>query len=293
MRFVTFQHDGRRKVGVIDPDTQRVWPIESVLGEPVRDMLDLIRRYDAAKGEMTLGSVGIPLADVRVDAPIPRPDRNIFCVGKNYHDHAHEFTRSGFDAGSKVAADAIPEAPIFFTKPPETVIANGDPIRYPHGVSDSLDYEAELGVVIGKGGRGITKADAYDHVFGYVIINDMTARDWQSRHKQWFLGKSFDTFCPMGPWLATADEVDAANLALRCWVNDELRQNANTRDLIFDIPTMIETLSAGITLYPGDIIATGTPAGVGIGFNPPKFLKPGDRVTIEIDGLGRLSNVLD
>ncbi|UKJ76309.1 fumarylacetoacetate hydrolase family protein [Azospirillum brasilense] len=293
MRFVTFQHDGRRKVGVIDPDTQRVWPIESVLGQPVRDMLDLIRRYDAAKGEMTLGSVGIPLADVRVDAPIPRPDRNIFCVGKNYHDHAHEFTRSGFDAGSKVAADAIPEAPIFFTKPPETVIANGDPIRYPHGVSDSLDYEAELGVVIGKGGRGITKAEAYDHVFGYVIINDMTARDWQSRHKQWFLGKSFDTFCPMGPWLATADEVDAANLALRCWVNDELRQNANTRDLIFDIPTMIETLSAGITLYPGDIIATGTPAGVGIGFNPPKFLKPGDRVTIEIDGLGRLSNMLD
>ncbi|MBB3265180.1 2-keto-4-pentenoate hydratase/2-oxohepta-3-ene-1,7-dioic acid hydratase in catechol pathway [Azospirillum sp. OGB3] len=293
MKFVTFQHDGRRKVGVVEPDTQRVWSIESVLGEPVHDMLDLIRRYDAAKGEMTLGSVGIPLADVRVDAPIPRPDRNIFCVGKNYHDHAHEFTRSGFDAGSKVATDAIPEAPIFFTKPPETVIANGDPIRYPHGVSDSLDYEAELGVVIGKGGRGITKADAYDHVFGYVIINDMTARDWQSRHKQWFLGKSFDTFCPMGPWLATADEVDAANLALRCWVNDELRQNANTRDLIFDIPTMIETLSAGITLYPGDIIATGTPAGVGIGFNPPKFLKPGDRVTIEIDGLGRLSNVLD
>ncbi|QCO15675.1 FAA hydrolase family protein [Azospirillum brasilense] len=293
MKFVTFQHDGRRMVGVIDPDTQRVWPIESVLGGPVRDMIDLIRHYDAAKGEMTLGSVGIPLADVRVDAPIPRPDRNIFCVGKNYHDHAHEFTRSGFDAGSKVAADAIPEAPIFFTKPPETVIANGDPIRYPHGVSDSLDYEAELGVVIGKGGRGITKADAYDHVFGYVIINDMTARDWQSRHKQWFLGKSFDTFCPMGPWLVTADEVDAANLALRCWVNDELRQNANTRDLIFDIPTMIETLSAGITLYPGDIIATGTPAGVGIGFNPPKFLKPGDRVTIEIDGLGRLSNMLD
>ncbi|MGR0187710.1 fumarylacetoacetate hydrolase family protein [Azospirillum aestuarii] len=293
MKFVTFQHDGRRKVGVIDPDTQRVWPIESVLDGPVRDMLDLIRCYDAAKGEMTLGSVGIPLADVRVDAPIPRPDRNIFCVGKNYHDHAHEFTRSGFDAGSKVAADAIPEAPIFFTKPPETVIANDDPIRYPHGVSDSLDYEAELGVVIGKGGRGITKAEAYDHVFGYVIINDMTARDWQSRHKQWFLGKSFDTFCPMGPWLATADEVDAANLGLRCWVNDELRQNANTRDLIFDIPTMIETLSAGITLYPGDIIATGTPAGVGIGFTPPKFLKPGDRVTIEIDGLGRLSNVLD
>ncbi|WP_247890167.1 fumarylacetoacetate hydrolase family protein [Azospirillum brasilense] len=242
MKFVTFQHEGRRKVGVIDPDTQRVWPIESVLGEPVHDTLDLIRRYDAAKGELTLASAWIPLADVRVDAPIPRPDRNIFCVGKNYHDHAHEFTRSGFDAGSKVAADAIPEAPIFFTKPPETVIANGDPIRYPHGVSDSLDYEAELGVVIGKGGRGITKTKAYDHVFGYVIINDMTARDWQSRHKQWFLGKSFDTFCPMGPWLATADEVDAANLALRCWVNDErncvrsCRQSLNPRARLWSAP---------------------------------------------------------
>ncbi|MCW2239182.1 fumarylacetoacetate hydrolase family protein [Azospirillum canadense] len=293
MKFATFQHAGRRTVGVIDPDKQRVWPLETVLGEPVSDMLDLIRRFDAIKERIALNSAGIPLADVRIDAPIPRPDRNIFCVGKNYHDHAHEFTRSGFDAGSKVAADAIPAAPIFFTKPPETVIANGEPIRYPHGVSDSIDYEAELGVVIGKGGRGISKAEAYDHVFGYVIINDVTARDWQSRHKQWFLGKSFDTFCPMGPWLATADEVDAANLSLRCWVNEELRQNANTRDLIFDIPTMIETLSAGITLYPGDVIATGTPAGVGIGFTPPKFLKPGDRVTIEIDGLGRLSNVLD
>ncbi|MBP2310261.1 hydrolase [Azospirillum melinis] len=293
MKFVTFQHEGRRAVGVIDPDKQRVWPLDTIQGEPVGDMLDLIRRFDAIKGHIALNAAGIPLADVRLDAPIPRPDRNIFCVGKNYHEHAHEFTRSGFDAGSKQASDAIPEAPIFFTKPPETVIANDEPIRYPHGVSDSIDYEAELGLVIGKGGRGISKAEAYDHVFGYVIINDVTARDWQARHKQWFLGKSFDTFCPMGPWLATADEVDAANLSLRCWVNDELRQNANTSDLIFDIPTMIETLSAGITLYPGDVIATGTPAGVGIGFTPPKFLKPGDRVTIEIDGLGRLSNVLD
>ena len=170
------------------------------------------------------------------------------------------------------------------------MIAAGDASRDPAGVSDSLDYEAELGVVIGRGGRGIAKARAYDHVFGYTIINDVTARDLQGLHKQWFLGKSLDTFCPMGPWLVTADEVEPENLTVKCWVNDELRQNANTRDLIFDIPTLIETLSAGMTLRPGDVIATGTPVGVGIGFTPPKFLQRGDRVTVEIQGLGRLSN---
>ena len=181
-------------------------------------------------------------------------------------------------------------APIIFTKVPECVVANGADIRYPAGVSDSLDYEAELAVIIGRGGRGISKADAYSHICGYTIINDVTARDLQGKHKQWFLAKSLDTFCPMGPWLVTADAVDPANLGVKCWVNDELRQNANTRDLIFDIPTLIETISAGLTLRPGDIIATGTPAGVGIGFSPPKFLQRGDRVTIEIEGLGRLLN---
>lgn len=164
---------------------------------------------------------------------------------------------------------------------------------YPTGVSDKIDYEAELALVIGKGGRGIRKADAYSHVFGYMIVNDMTARDLQAHHKQWLIGKSLDTFCPMGPYLVTADAVDVENLNVRCWVNDELRQDANTSDLIFDIPTLIEALSAGITLYPGDIIATGTPAGVGIGFKPPRYLSRGDRVTVEIDGLGRLSNILE
>ena len=153
-----------------------------------------------------------------------------------------------------------------------------------------MDYEAELAVVIGKGGRGISKENALDHVWGYTIINDMTARDWQKRHKQWHLGKSFDTFGPMGPVVVTADDIDASNLDLKCWINGELRQNTNTRDLIFDIPTLIETISAGITLVPGDIIATGTPEGVGIGFNPPRFLKRGDVVAIEIEGIGLLEN---
>jgi 2-keto-4-pentenoate hydratase/2-oxohepta-3-ene-1,7-dioic acid hydratase in catechol pathway len=232
----------------------------------------------------------IAVADIKLLAPIPKPLRNIFCVGKNYTNHAREFSRSGFDAGQSAPGDAIPEYPIIFTKPAHTVIAQGEDVWSAEGVTQALDYEAELAVIIGKGGRGISKAQAMQHVWGYTIVNDVTARDWQKRHKQWFLGKSFDTFCPMGPSAVTADEVDSANLDVKCWINGELRQHANTRDLIFDIPTLIETISAGITLYPGDIIATGTPEGVGIGFDPPKFLKPSDVMTIEIEGLGRLEN---
>jgi 2-keto-4-pentenoate hydratase/2-oxohepta-3-ene-1,7-dioic acid hydratase in catechol pathway len=176
---------------------------------------------------------------------------------------------------------------------PETVIGPDQPIRYPRGASEQLDYEAELGVIIGKGGANISRANAMEHVFGFTIINDVTARDRQARYKQWFLGKSLDTFCPMGPWIATRDELNLDTTKVRCWVNDELRQDACTRDLIFDVPTLIETISQGLTLLPGDVIATGTPAGVGIGFTPPRFLNPGDRVSIEIDGLGRLVNQVE
>jgi 2-keto-4-pentenoate hydratase/2-oxohepta-3-ene-1,7-dioic acid hydratase in catechol pathway len=157
-------------------------------------------------------------------------------------------------------------------------------------VTDQLDYEAEFAVIIGKGGRGIAKADAYAHVFGYTIANDMTARDLQKNHRQWFLGKSLDGFCPMGPWIATADEVDVANASIQCWVNGELRQDSNLGQLIFDIPTLIETISAGIALKPGDVIITGTPVGVGIGFTPPRFLQSGDVVRIEVAGIGALEN---
>ncbi len=290
MKFATITHDGRTKAALVAPDTKSVWPLEDMLGRPVPDLTSIVAELDEIRPRLKPAGPGLPLSAIKIEAPIPRPARNVMCVGKNYHEHAKEFTRSGFDSSASSVADAIPTAPIIFTKVPECVIANGADIRYPAGVSNSLDYEAELGLVIGRGGRGISKADAYSHVCGYTIINDVTARDLQGKHKQWFLAKSLDTFCPMGPWLVTADEVDAANLGVKCWVNDELRQNANTRDLIFDIPTLIATISAGITLLPGDVIATGTPAGVGIGFTPPKFLKRGDRVTIEIEGLGRLSN---
>jgi 2-keto-4-pentenoate hydratase/2-oxohepta-3-ene-1,7-dioic acid hydratase in catechol pathway len=292
MKLATITHAGRTKAALVDLDARSVWPLEDMLGRPVPDLTSILTLLDEIGPLLKPTGVGIPLSAVKVEAPIPRPPRNVMCVGKNYHEHAKEFTRSGFDSSASSAADAIPTAPIIFTKAPECVIAAGVDIRYPAGLSDSLDYEAELGVIIGRGGRSISKAEAYGHVCGYTIINDVTARDLQSRHKQWFLGKSLDTFCPMGPWLVTADEVDPENLTVKCWVNDELRQNANTRDLIFDIPTLIETISAGITLRPGDVIATGTPAGVGIGFTPPKFLQRGDRVTIEIEGLGRLSNTV-
>jgi 2-keto-4-pentenoate hydratase/2-oxohepta-3-ene-1,7-dioic acid hydratase in catechol pathway len=291
MRYATFMLDGVPTVGFV-VDDRHVVPLAAALGaDAPTDMLALVARYDTLRAPLeAAGGAAQPLTPGALLAPIPRPARNIMCVGKNYHEHAREFGGSGFDSSVGAAGEVIPDAPIIFTKVPETVIADGATIHYPHGVSDALDYEAELAVVIGRGGKGILEADALAHVFGYTIVNDVTARDWQRRHKQWFLGKSFDTFCPMGPWIVTADEVDVANLAVRCWVNDELRQNANTRDLIFDVPTLIETISAGITLHPGDVIATGTPAGVGIGFSPPKYLQPGDVVRITVDGIGTLTN---
>ena len=291
MKFGTLLLNGEPVVAAISSGGDQYWALEELTGKPIKTMMDLIRVYDDVKGALNPNGGARSLAGVKISAPL-LPVRNVMCVGKNYHAHAHEFTKSGFDSSAKDASEAIPTAPIIFTKAPETVIATGEAIRYPTGLSDSVDYEAELGVVIGKAGRGISKAEALDHVFGYTIINDVTARDLQSKHKQWFIGKSLDTFCPMGPWLVSADEVDAGNLDLKCWVNGELRQDANTSDLIFDVPTLIETLSAGLTLQVGDVIATGTPAGVGIGFDPPKYLARGDEIVVEISGLGRLANVL-
>lgn len=224
--------------------------------------------------------------------PIVQPSKNVICVGKNYRAHAAEFTGSGYDSSATDKNDVIPDAPILFSKAACTMIGAHENIVVPWELSNEIDYEAELGVIIGKGGRTISEENAYEHVWGYTIINDMTARDLQSNHKQWLLGKSIDTFCPIGPWIVTADELEPEDLELNCWVNGELRQNANTGDLIFNIPSIIATASASMTLSPGDIIATGTPAGVGIGFSPPKFLKSGDTVKIEISGIGCIENSL-
>jgi 2-keto-4-pentenoate hydratase/2-oxohepta-3-ene-1,7-dioic acid hydratase in catechol pathway len=286
LRIATYRHDGRRHVGSVTADGLTVTPfaIEPALCE--RGAQALIDRVAAGRGLPDLRSTPVPIVQVQFEAPLPLPRRNLFCVGRNYHAHAKELATSVFKDN-----DTNPQAwPIVFTKVPESVIGPGDEVQLPGEISRQIDYEAELTVVIGRTGRNITRAEALKHVFGYTIVNDVTARDVQMRHQQWDLGKSFDTFCPMGPWIVTADELDGTDTRVRCWVNGELRQDARTTDLIFDIPTLIETCSRGITLHPGDLIATGTPAGVGMGMKPPRWLASGDVVRIEIDGLGRLEN---
>ncbi|MER8612144.1 fumarylacetoacetate hydrolase family protein [Mesorhizobium sp. M0923] len=285
MKVATFSIAGERRVGVVDVDNQSVAPFDIPVDQALSGVLALLRRNGAGMPR-TLSPV--PLAQVEIEAPIPLPARNIFCVGKNYYEHAHEFARSGFD--SSAGAGAIPQHPIIFSKVPESVVATHSNVLIDPSISIAIDYEAELAVIIGKGGRGISKAEAYDHVWGYTIVNDVTARDLQGKYSQWLIGKSQDTFCPMGPWAITKDELDLENASVRCFVNDDLRQNSKISLLIFDIPTIISTLSQGITLKPGDIIATGTPVGVGIGFDPPKYLKAGDIVRVEIDGIGTLEN---
>ncbi|GLS41138.1 hypothetical protein GCM10010869_67350 [Mesorhizobium tianshanense] len=285
MRVATFSIAGERRVGIVDLDSHSVAPFDIPVEQALSGVLALLRRNGVGMPR-TLSP--LPLAQVEIEAPIPLPARNIFCVGKNYYEHAHEFARSGFD--SSAGSGAIPQHPIIFSKVPESVVATHASVLIDPSVSTAIDYEAELAVIIGKGGRGISKADAYDHVWGYTIVNDVTARDLQGKYSQWLIGKSQDTFCPMGPWAITKDEFDLENASVRCFVNDDLRQNSKISLLIFDIPTIISTLSQGITLKPGDIIATGTPVGVGIGFDPPKYLKAGDLVRVEIDGIGTLEN---
>ena len=288
MRLVTFADGKGQRLGVLEGEE-----IADVTAA-ARDLPQAITAYcgNDRLEELRRALVRAPrlrLADVRLLAPIPRPAKNIFCVGKNYHEHAKEFHDSGFDASAGAAA--IPDLPIIFTKAATTVIGPEAPIPGSSDPTQSVDYEGELTVVIGKGGRGIRKADAYAHVFGYTIINDVTARTLQHAHKQWFLGKNLDGFCPMGPCVVTADEVpDVGGLRLETRVNGEVRQSAAVSDLIFDIPTLIETISGVMTLEPGDLIATGTPVGVGIGFKPPKYLKSGDTVSITIEPIGTLTN---
>ncbi len=217
-----------------------------------------------------------PASEVRLLAPIPRPRKNVFCVGRNYVDHVKEGARFGGAAGAPVK---LPEVPQFFTKAPTAVNAPGAPVRLDPSLTKLLDYEVELAVVIGRGGRDIKKDRALEHVFGFTIANDVTARDLQRRHDQWFKGKSLDTTCPLGPFIVTASEIgDYRTLELSLSVNGEERQRATADMMIFDIPTIIEFLSAGLTLEPGDIIATGTPSGVGYAMDPPVGLKDGDVV---------------
>jgi 2-keto-4-pentenoate hydratase/2-oxohepta-3-ene-1,7-dioic acid hydratase in catechol pathway len=224
------------------------------------------------------------LTDVRWHAPIPRPLKNIVCLGLNYASHLRETTRA--DKPIKV-----PEVPIFFTKAPTTVSGPFDPIPWDQSATTQLDYEAELGIVVGVGGRNIKTATALDHVFGYTVLNDVSARDLQFGHKQWFKGKSLDGFCPMGPVVVTADAFgDPQRKRITLRVNGETRQDATTADMIFRVNAILEFLSRGMTVEPADIIATGTPEGVGLGRTPPEYLAEGDVVETEIEGIGVMRN---
>jgi 2-keto-4-pentenoate hydratase/2-oxohepta-3-ene-1,7-dioic acid hydratase in catechol pathway len=286
MRIASFVLNGQRQIGLVAADGKTVTPLALTAEQARHGAQCLIDLQVAGQTAPAAAGQTLQVSDVRLEAPLPLPRRNLWCVGRNYHAHAKELSASVFKDN-----DANPDSwPIVFTKVPECVVGPFDDVLMPVGVSDAIDYEAELAVVIGTGGKNIARADAMKHVFGYTIVNDVTARDVQMRHQQWDMGKSFDTFCPMGPWIVTADELDGRKTRVRCWVNGELRQDGPTENMIFDIPTLIETISRGITLYPGDVIATGTPAGVGMGMTPPRYLKAGDVVRVEIDGLGAIEN---
>ncbi len=285
MRLASWQWGGRDHVGTVSADGREATPL--AMADASRGALPLIEAL--ARGESLPQPAGarLPVDAITLRAPLPKPLRSLFCIGRNYRAHAAELATTVFKE-SQPERDAWP---IVFAKLAECVVGPHDAVRLPASTaSTQIDYESELAVVIGRGGRDIARSHALEHVFGYTIVNDVTARDVQMRHQQWDLGKSFDTFCPMGPWIVSSDELDGSATRVRGWVNGELRQDGSTKDLIHDIPTLIETCSRGITLYPGDVIATGTPAGVGMGLKPPQWLKHGDVVRVEIDGIGVIEN---
>ncbi len=303
MQFLTFSpKDKDKRAGVLSRDGRRIlcFPCaQKQYGDSgiPSSMLEIVQKGDALlpavkslldKAEADSGCKAFfPLDQVTIHAPYDNPPRNIFCVGLNYHAHALEFEQT--DDPSK----AVPKFPIIFSKP-NTTIADPDTAVDGHAAeTSSYDYETELAVVIGKTGKNISKEKAYDYVFGYSIINDLSARDLQKRTSQWFSGKCLDESAPFGPYLVHKSAVaDPQNLDLRCTINGEVRQDSNTKLMIFDIPTIIESLSKGTTLMAGDIIATGTCPGVGMGFNPPKFLKAGDKIEMTIQSVGVLRNTV-
>jgi 2-keto-4-pentenoate hydratase/2-oxohepta-3-ene-1,7-dioic acid hydratase in catechol pathway len=283
MKLVTYEWQGVARVGV-------------VRGEEVVDltavsptMLALIGKYEALLPQIEQAlartETAVPLQNVKLLAPIPRPQRNVMCLGLNYAAHAREFY------AAKGQEASLPTTPIVFTKATTAVSGPTDPIPYDPAVSSEIDWEVELAIVIGKQGKNITEVDAPAYVFGYMVLNDVSARDLQMRGKQYFKGKSLDGFCPTGPWIVTADELPLPHdLRITCRVNGVTKQDGRTSQMIFDVPAIIAYLSRGMTLLPGDIIATGTPEGVGFARKPPEFLRPGDTLESEVEGIGTLRN---
>lgn len=288
MKLITFQSSGSRPaIGVLDDDEIIPLAVDPALPATMVEFVALGAAGIERAAALQRTASRIPLDGSRLLAPI-RPRNNIMCVGKNYHEHAREFAGSGFDAS---ANQTVPDEPVIFTKALSAIVGPDDAVRISDDATATSDYEGELGVVIGPGGHRVSEPDAPGHVYGYTIVNDVTIRDLQKRHVQFFIGKSAATYCPIGPVLVTADEIDdVGSLRVQTRINGELRQDAPVEDLIFDIPRLIASIAAAVRLDAGDVIATGTPAGVGIGFTPPRFLAAGDVMEVTIDGVGTLTN---
>ncbi|MBC5800176.1 MAG: fumarylacetoacetate hydrolase family protein [Candidatus Eremiobacteraeota bacterium] len=279
MRIVRYRHGAQEHLGVVGGEALRPFP----------DEIDCLERYleraPDPRSALPLGDA-VPLCDVVLLAPA-RPRKNVFCVGRNYMGHAEEVARA---RGTSVN---LPSVPTFFTKAPTAIAAPGAPLHLSAALSQQYDWEAELAVVIGSRCRDLPQAEALSAVFGYTCLNDVTARDLQKAHQQWFKGKSLDETCPLGPWIVTADEVgDPQNLDIAMRVNGSSKQSANTSQMIFDVKRIIASLSSGLTLEPGDVIATGTPDGVGFARTPPEFLRDGDIMEVDVARVGVLRNTV-
>jgi len=297
MKFISYIMNGVESYGLVKEDENSVIPMKTLLEKlnvkAPPNLLEFIRTYSDSlipKLRKVLDKTyeGIPLENVKITAPIPYPRRNVFCLGKNYAEHAMEIT--SIPSGES----DVPKYPIYFSKIADPAIGHMDKIVIPKDYTVDIDYEVELAVVIGKDGKDIPYEKAEDYIFGYTIGNDISARDVQKRHIQWLKGKSLDSFTPMGPWIVHKSEIEfPVELEIVSKVNGEIRQKSNTKKLIFDIPYIISDLSKGLTLRAGDIIMTGTPEGVGMGYNPPRFLKPGDVVECYIEKIGTLINEVE
>lgn len=296
MKFVTYLDGKKERVGVLNEDETWVYPLRA-FGMPYESMQEVVEKMSRAEKELIgiynrkepeeiYGS--LPLRNVVLLAPIPRPKQDIICLGINYMEHAVESARYKQEAFGGERPYAV-----YFSKRVNEAVPNKGFIEAHENLVDSLDYECELAVVIGKDAKNVPESEAVDYIFGYTIINDVSARNVQTRHKQWYFGKSLDGFTPMGPCITTADSIAyPPKLSISSRVNGELRQNSNTELLIFDVAHVISELSAGMTLKAGTIISMGTPAGVGMGFQPPRFLKPGDTVECIVEGIGTLVNTV-
>jgi len=292
MRFISFKKNNEIRAG-LEILNKGIIDINRLDENLPADLNIIIKNYSMIKDQIQniykSQNIHYSMNEVDLLSPIPVPVRDIICVGKNYAEHAKEVQKSSFS--TLQGKMQVPEEPIIFNKATTSVIGPNDKIELVNDRTNTTDYEGELGVIIGKRTKNIKYSNATDVIFGYTIINDVTARKLQNNHKQWFIGKSPDTFCPIGPSVVTKDEIKIIeDIKIQTFINGENRQTGIVKDMIFNIPTIIETLAKSMTLVEGDIIATGTPSGVGIGFDPPKFLKSGDKVKISIDPIGILEN---